>query len=104
MKYKSIKGISDCLAKFSMQDRIHERERRWVWSEADFRESDWVEIAKISKAIADVLKSASGRMWRDVVMDVAAASGIDFIGSRMQDEIIATCEHCGIVFPETGRV
>lgn len=103
-KYKTIKGLSQYLAKFAVQHIARETGNRWIWRESDFTPADKLEIQRIAANVADVLKSADGRKWwgtslddRDNVLDdLTAVCGGLTIGFNAQDEILQTCAHCGI--------
>lgn len=103
-KYKTIKGLSQHIAKFAVQHIAYETENRWIWRDSDFTFADWMEVQRIAANVADVLESADGRKWwgtsiddtDNVLHDLKKVCGGLMIGFKAQDEIIETCALCGV--------
>lgn len=89
--YKSIKGVSNAVARCVVQDMAY-ASGRWVFSNEEFTMEDKEKIKNIAMRIEALLNRANGRYWDDVLSDIERICGMDFLlGFQAQDTILDTC-------------
>lgn len=92
--------VTKKIAQFYFQDRAKE-EGRFIWTEADFTESEQVAIKDKARELRKALQAGNGKSWHDYMLEniKVLVPGL-FIGFKMQDAIVNACKHNGIKFSD----
>ena len=98
MKYKRIGSLCRQLALCEMQDRVREDSGRTVFRESEFTEAEMASVREIAKQAENVLRAGNGLPWASVFQSLKKAVPHLFLSFCIQDEIIDTCKHNGVLF------
>ena len=94
--YKSIKGVSNAVARCVVQDLAWANGRR-VYSIKQFTVEDNEKIKNLAMRVESLLVHADDRYWNDVYDDIKSICGENFhLGFAGQEMILDTCRRNGI--------
>lgn len=89
--YKSIKGVSNAIARCVVQDLACASGRR-VYSIKQFTVEDNEKIKNLAMCVENLLVHADGRYWNDVYGAIKSICGENFhLGFPSQEMILDTC-------------
>ena len=78
------------------QDELTETEKRYIFRESDFTETDMEVIKARALEVKNMLKNSDGRKWKEVLPELKTIVRYVRLGFSDQDLIVETCRKNGI--------